>query len=162
MSIPKSPGHIVDLKVFLVISFYPFYVLMNHSEGHEIGQVRVVFQVVPSAAHIGQPLPDRFLTYIHRFDIVPQLNPSRNSNSRGCYPEASSSMYILKRAQRTDNTLIGGVVPLQQIRGMVNLVPRFGEKADRRLTKMNCLAFSREFWLNKYFDKETFYALDSM
>lgn len=71
-------------------------------------------------------------------------------------------MYVLKRARQTDNTPIGGVVPLQQIRGMVDLVPRFGEKADRRLMRTNCLEYSTEFFLNKYIDKELYYALDSM
>lgn len=91
---------------------------------------------------------------------MPQLNTG-SSTVRGSYPEAASSMYILKRARRANNSFIGGIVPLQQIRGMVDLVPRFGEKADRRLGKTNCLAYSTEFWLNKYFDKELFYALDT-
>lgn len=69
-------------------------------------------------------------------------------------------MYVLKRATRTDGTPFGGIVPLRQVRTLVNLVPRFGDKAERRLTKTNSFAYSGEFWLNKYFDKEMFYALD--
>ncbi len=40
-----------------------------------------------------------------------------------------------------------------------DVVPRFGAKADPRLNKTNTLACSNEFWLNKYFNKELFYAL---
>jgi hypothetical protein len=69
-------------------------------------------------------------------------------------------MYILKRAKRLDGTIIGGIIPLSQIRALVDLVPRFGAQADRRLTKENSLEYSTEFFLNKYFDKEFFFALD--
>ena len=70
-------------------------------------------------------------------------------------------MYVLKRARRTDGTVIGGVIPLSQIRALVGLVPRFGAEADRHFTKMNSLEYSTEFFLNKYFDKELFFALDN-
>jgi hypothetical protein len=49
---------------------------------------------------------------------------------------------------------------LDQIRSLVNLTPRFGQKASRILTKFNSLEFSSEFWLNKYFTKELFLALN--
>jgi len=71
-------------------------------------------------------------------------------------------MYVLKRARRSDRTVVGGIVPLCQICALVDLVPRFGAEADRRLTKANSLEYSAEFWLNKYFDKEIFFALDDV
>ena len=70
-------------------------------------------------------------------------------------------MYVLKRAVRADKTHIGGIIPLQQTRELVDLVPRFGAEADRRFTYANSLEYSTEFWLNKYFDKELFYTLNS-
>ena len=70
-------------------------------------------------------------------------------------------MYVLKHATWMNEMPMGGIIPLQQIRALVDLVPRFGEKADRHLTKMNSLSYSSEFWLNKYLDKELFYALDT-
>ena len=80
---------------------------------------------------------------------------------RGPYPEAATLMYVLKHAIWTDGTPIGGIIPLRQIRALADLVPRFGEKADRCLTKTNSLSYCLEFWLNKYFDKELFYAMDT-
>jgi hypothetical protein len=68
-------------------------------------------------------------------------------------------MYVLKRSRRHDNTTIGDVVPLGQLRVLLDLIPRFGADADRRLTKETSLEFSLEFWLNRYFEKELFYAL---
>jgi hypothetical protein len=41
----------------------------------------------------------------------------------------------------------------------VDLVPHFGKAADKQLSKETVLEYGLEFWLNKYFDKELFYAL---
>lgn len=70
-------------------------------------------------------------------------------------------MYILKRAKRLNGTIIGGIIPLSQIRALVDLVPRFGAEAHPHLTKANSLQYSTEFFLNKYFNKELFFALDN-
>lgn len=99
--------------------------------------------------------------YAQRFDIVPQLNPTGQgeSNERGPYLEPSTGMYLLKHARRTDGSIMGDVVPLAQLRTLVDLVPRFGKTANRQLSKETVLEYSSEFWLNKYFGKELFYAL---
>ena len=68
-------------------------------------------------------------------------------------------MYVLKRSQRADGTIVGDVMPLGRLRALLDLVPRFGTEADKRLTKETSLKFSMEFWLNRYFEKELFYAL---
>ncbi len=67
-------------------------------------------------------------------------------------------MYVLKRACRADGSIMGDIVPLAQLRTLVDLVPRFGKKANRQLAKETVLEYSSEFWLNKYFEKELFYA----
>jgi hypothetical protein len=67
-------------------------------------------------------------------------------------------MYLLKHARRSDRAIMGDVVPLDQIRALIDLVPCFGAEADKRLTRGTTLEYSSEFWLNKYFDKELFYA----
>jgi hypothetical protein len=54
---------------------------------------------------------------------------------------------------------MGGILPLGQVRALVNLVPLLGEVADNRLTKETLLEYGSEFRLNPYFDKELFYAL---
>jgi hypothetical protein len=55
--------------------------------------------------------------------------------------------------------LMGNVIPLGQLRALLDLVPHFGAAANKRLTKEMSLELSLEFWLNKYFTKELFYAL---
>lgn len=107
---------------------------------------------------------DIFLAYIQRFDIIPQLNPliSGSTTQRGQYPDPSSGMYVVKKATRSNGTPIGDIVPLNQLQSLVDLTPRFGAKADTRFDKTNSLACATEFWLNKYFDKDLFFALDNV
>ena len=98
-----------------------------------------------------------YVAYVQHFDAMPQFNPATQSVTQ-C-PESASSLYALKRAQQADNSLLGDIVPIHQLCSLVSLIPRFGEKADSRLNKSNNLFYSNEFWLNKYFNKEMFFAL---
>ena len=71
-------------------------------------------------------------------------------------------MHLLKRARQSDGSIMGDIVPLGQLRKLVDLVPRFGKQANRQLAKETVLEYSSEFWLNKYFEKELFYAFKSI
>lgn len=134
---------------------------MGLGSGHQIAQLRLIFRAIPSQAFSPSPKDDTFLSYVQRFDIIPQPNPvaPASSHIKGPYPHPSTGMYLLKRARRNDGNIMGDVVPLSQLRALIDLVPRFGAEADKRLTKETALEYSSEFWLNKYFDKELFYAL---
>ena len=70
-------------------------------------------------------------------------------------------MHLLKRAKRHDGTILGDVVPLSNVRALASLIPRFGKAAEKQLTKESSLEHSLEFRLNKYFNKEFFYALNN-
>ena len=91
-----------------------------------------------------------FLTYVQRFDIVPQATS---------YREPTTQMHVLKRAIRSGGQCLGDVIPISQIRSYANLIPCFGQHADPRLTTFNSYEHSCEFFLNKYFDKNTYYSL---
>ena len=66
---------------------------------------------------------------------------------------------MLEWAQRSDGSFFGDVIVLEHIRALVDLIPHFGEAADKRLSKETVLEHVSEFRLNKYFQKELFYAL---
>ena len=68
-------------------------------------------------------------------------------------------MPILKRATCANGEHLGEVIPLSQICSYVNLIPHFDAVADTCLTEFNSLEHSQEFFLNKYFDKNTMFAL---
>ncbi|KAI5996688.1 hypothetical protein EDD15DRAFT_2387099 [Pisolithus albus] len=118
-------------------------------QGHIIVQLRLIMRP------LGKPRKqwswaDRFLSYVQRFDIVPQA---------GTYRDPSSQMHILKRAMRSGGQHLGDVIPVSQIRTYANLIPRFGQHADACLTSFNSFKHCREFFLNKYFDKNSYHPL---
>ncbi|KAG1856135.1 hypothetical protein F4604DRAFT_1590413 [Suillus subluteus] len=58
-----------------------------------------------------------------------------------------------------NNDRIGDVIPVTQIVAPVHLIPRFGRKADPRLTMQSSINHTTEFYLNKFWNKELFFAL---
>lgn len=117
----------------------------------------LIFRIVPTGLDVSY-VTDRFLCYVQRYDIVPQPNPDLPT-SRGPFPEHLTGCYLLKRGKRASGDVIGDIVPLDQVRALADVAPRLGARANRRFSKENGLHFATEFWLNKYFDKEIFYAL---
>ena len=113
--------------------------------------------IIPSRQTPSVVEKNPYVAYVQRFDVMPQFNPATQSVTQS--PESASSLYALKQARRTDSSLLGDIVPIHQIRSLVSLIPRFGEKANPRLNKSNSLFYSNEFWLNKYFNNEMFFAL---
>jgi len=105
------------------------------------------------------PNAPSYLLYAQRFDIIPQLTAT--PPARAAIPDTTTGLYIFKRALRTDKSRIGDIIPLSHCRMPVQLVPRFGTKADARLTSRNSMEWSREFFLNSYFDKDIFQYLRS-
>lgn len=123
-----------------------------------MAQVQLILWIVPPKLGRLAFGTEKFLAYVQRFDIVPQLNPSFSARS-GPYPDPITSMYLLKCSTRADGSRMGDIIPLGQLRSPVELTPSFGKKADSRLTKESSLEYSSEFWLDRYFDKEAFFAL---
>lgn len=117
----------------------------------------MIFRVVPRKDSLPPAGTNNFLAYVQRFDVVPQIDPT--SGGRGVFPEPASGMYQLKRARRVDQSIMGDIIPLERVRAPVELTPRFGKIADKRLTKQTSLDYCEEFWLSKWFNKELFFAL---
>ncbi|KAI5982061.1 hypothetical protein EDD15DRAFT_2378525 [Pisolithus albus] len=120
-------------------------------QGHAIVHVRLIMcPVLPRGSSGVNRFSDRFLIYAQRFDIVPQGNSS---------VERTTGLHVLKKAMRASGSELGEVFPLDQLRSYAHVVPRFGRKADNRLTSTNCIHSSPSFFLNKYFEKDFFYAI---
>ena len=128
------------------------------SLGHQIVEAKLIFRIAGRNS-LPNTVPDDFLVYAQKFDIIPQVNFAFSGTKRqGPYPESNSGLHLLKRAVRNDN-LVGDIVPLSRFRCLVDLVPRFGSKADERLDSNNAILYSTQFWLNSYFEKDLFYCL---
>ena len=123
--------------------------MLTNVGGFFIGQIRAIFHPI-------WEIPTKYplyLAYVQRFDIVPQTHLPRG---RRLAPDPIHGMYVLRRAHRSDGSPMGGIVPLHHLRMPVHLIPRFGEKADPRLTSRTSFDNSNVFFLNHYFDKEDF------
>jgi len=97
-----------------------------------------------------------YLVYAERFEIIPQP-VNHGSASRGAYPDPVTGFYVMKRSTRANGSRLGDVIPLLQARIPAPVVPRYGVKADSKLTSRNSLEYSTEFHLNSFFDKELYY-----
>ena len=118
-----------------------FPVYIYHPTGHSVVQVRLIFRLLRS---------DVFLAYVQRLNAT---IPSSNTF------DSAAGMHVLKRAIRNNGTRAGEVIPLRYIRSPAHVIPRFGKEANSRLTAHTSYELSNEFWLNKYWNKEFFYAL---
>ncbi|KAH7906142.1 hypothetical protein BJ138DRAFT_1016684 [Hygrophoropsis aurantiaca] len=115
-------------------SDWPAHGLKDHS----VAQLRLIFRPLHS---------DIFLAYIQRFDLVsPAVDPH-------------TGMHWLRRAVRRNGDRIGDIIPLSQIRSPAPLIPHFGKKANSRLNSRTCYEVLTDFWLNKFWNKEFYYAM---
>ncbi|KAG2157308.1 hypothetical protein DEU56DRAFT_750446 [Suillus clintonianus] len=112
----------------------------NGLYGHTVGEIRVILHPVGKAG-TNWSWKDHFLTYVHRFNVVLQGGSNREPNTQ---------LHVLKRVKRLNGT---------RLRAPVNHVPRFGASTDNHLNPYNGMEHASEFWLNKYWDKNTFFPL---
>ena len=119
-----------------------FQVYVYYLTGHSVAQVRLIFRLLRS---------DIFLAYVQRLNAT--IPPSSNT------VDSAVGMHLLKRAIRNNGARVGEVIPLCYIRSPAHVIPRFGKEANLRLTIHTSYELSNEFWLNKYWNKEFFYAL---
>ncbi|KAI5988816.1 hypothetical protein EDD15DRAFT_2172157 [Pisolithus albus] len=117
--------------------------------GHNVVLIRLIMSPLsPRGTTI--PWADRALVYAERLDLVQQAH--------GLVDHATG-LHVLQRAVRASGTPLGEVFPLDQIRSYTHITPRFGAAADNRLSSANSIHFAQSFFLNKYFDKDFFYAI---
>jgi hypothetical protein len=117
-------------------------------------------RAVPLADSPNIPIFNSFLAYVQRFDFVMPSASSTPTPQKGPRPDHATQMLVLKRSTRADGTRMGDVIPLSHLRTPAHLIPRFSNAADTRLTKESCLEYSKEFFLNKFFDKCMYYSLE--
>lgn len=74
-------------------------------------------------------------------------------------PEPGIDMFLLQSHRRSDRSRMGDIIPLTDVREIVELVPCYGPKMDRKLDCNNSLDIWDSFYLNNFADKETFHAI---
>lgn len=114
-------------------------------------EIQLIFRPVPPRGSEGVWWSDQFLVYVARLDVVRERNKDIDE---------ITGMHILKRVQRASGLIpVGDVVPLSQVRALAPVVPRFGPKANPRLTAQTSSHYCNSFYLNHFFNKELFFAL---
>ena len=66
---------------------------------------------------------------------------------------------MLRRATKSNGSQIGDVVPVSHIHSTAHLIPNFSKEAHPHLTRQSSYELTSDFWLNKYWSKEFYYAL---
>ncbi|KAJ7672465.1 hypothetical protein DFH06DRAFT_1124357 [Mycena polygramma] len=116
-------------------------------QGHNVCELKLIFRAVPERNFVPPTGKDQFLAYVQRFNVAPE-------------PDPSTRLYKASRTIRDDKTIVGDVIPLERLRAAVDLNPIFGKTANRKLTVQNTFHYCTNFWLNPFFTKEFFWALD--
>jgi len=120
--------------------------VLTPMKGHFIVQLQLIFHPLNM---------DYLVAYVQHFNIVSQQSSMHNVHPR-------MGMCLLRGATRSNGTRIGDVVPISNIQSAVHLIPNFGKEAHSRLSKQNCYEVLDEFWLNKYWSKEFYYAMNQL
>ncbi|KAG1879138.1 hypothetical protein F4604DRAFT_1880090 [Suillus subluteus] len=112
--------------------------------GHTICEVQLI--ICPMARR-GSRITwrDQYLCYVHSMKVG------------AVHPVAG--MHVLKHAKHVDGTPVGNIVPLKQMCAFISMIPELGAAADAWLTKETSTHYSLSFFLNKYFNKQLYYAL---
>ncbi|KAG1857132.1 hypothetical protein F4604DRAFT_1590006, partial [Suillus subluteus] len=118
-------------------------------KGHTVVEVHLVMQPLPPRGKT-TPWAAHFLTYVQCLDVIPHLL------------EHTMQMHILKCAMRSAGVPFGDILPLDQLCSFAHIVPCFGPVADPHLTAENSAHSAQVFFLNKYIDKEFYYAISNL
>ncbi|KAG2109266.1 uncharacterized protein F5147DRAFT_773077 [Suillus discolor] len=123
-------------------------------KGHAVVEVHLIMQPLPpQGTSSSASWAAHFLMYVQRLDVMPQRH--------GNLLEHTTQVHVLKCAMRSAGTPFGDILPLDQLRSLDHIIPRFGHVADSRLTAENSAHFAQTFFLNKYIDKDFYYAISN-
>ncbi|KAI6039085.1 hypothetical protein EDC04DRAFT_2568878 [Pisolithus marmoratus] len=131
-------------------------VLVSHESGDLMSadpesELRAILQPICHSA----PPP---LIYVEFFNFS-NLHYYMVDNIRVVAPAPKIEMFVVQRRFRSNGRPLGDIIPLDNVRQVIQLIPKFGVKAPREMTCDNCLDVGREFYLNSFADKETFHAI---
>ncbi|KAJ7705815.1 hypothetical protein B0H16DRAFT_1346020 [Mycena metata] len=117
--------------------------------GYRIGQVRVVFSLKPHHLKGLFPpgiAPPKYLAYVEWFSPFT------------AHPEPHHLMYKVKRSMK-EGQRIATIVPLENIRRSVHLLPKFGPVAPSHWTSSNVLDECPTFFVNCFSDRHIYATL---
>ncbi|KAG1791079.1 uncharacterized protein HD556DRAFT_1433078 [Suillus plorans] len=122
---------------------------------NRIAQVRAVFQpIAPHNVTLPHYLADQPLLYVQYYEIVGDPGSQR-----------AISMYTVARKYWEGPTgqriRLGAVIPLTDVTHAVELIPMYGQGADRTVGAATSMEVYERFYLNNFSDKEVYHSLRS-
>ncbi|KAG1802576.1 hypothetical protein EV424DRAFT_1331381 [Suillus variegatus] len=105
------------------------------------------------ASHLNQP----FL-YVEFFNFS-HSSVNTFNGLRLVTPTPVTDMYLVHRCIHLNNTALGDIVPLESVRQVIQLIPKFGREVSAAMNCDNSLQLAREFYVNNFADKETFHVI---
>ena len=81
------------------------------------------------------------------------------NNTRVVSPSPGLEMFVVQCRRRSNSLPLGDIIPLDHMRQVVQLVPKFGAQVPVNMMSDNCLDVGYKFYVNSFADKETFHAV---
>ncbi|KAJ6561026.1 hypothetical protein B0H10DRAFT_2240103 [Mycena sp. CBHHK59/15] len=119
------------------------------TKGYRIAQIRVVFTIPPRVAKTLFPPgiePSKYLAYVEWF------SPFNRS------PEPNHLMYTISRTEK-DGERMASIIPVQNIRRSIHLLPKFGTVAPSDWKSSNVLEKCSTFFANPWTDRHMYATL---
>ncbi|KIJ59743.1 hypothetical protein HYDPIDRAFT_32958 [Hydnomerulius pinastri MD-312] len=136
-------------------------VLIAHESGDPtsdiIGERYLVAQVKAILQPVTAPLQPPLL-YVEFFNFSNAHFVVVNG-VRIVVPTPKIDMFLVHRRLRSNKLPLGDIIPMDSVRQVIQLIPKFGAAASPEMTCDNCLDVAREFYINSFADKETFHAI---
>ncbi|KAH7908791.1 hypothetical protein BJ138DRAFT_1012076, partial [Hygrophoropsis aurantiaca] len=122
------------------------------SERYLVAQVRTILQPITDS-------PGPVLLYVQFFDFS-NAHFAIVNGVRIVVPAPMVEMFLVKRRFRSNDQPLGDIVPMDSVRQVLQLVPKFGSSdVSEEMTCDNVLDVCREFYVNNFANKETFHAI---
>ena len=119
--------------------------------GYLIAQVRAILQPLTNP-------PSSPLIYVEFFNFS-NAHFAVVDGIRVVAPAPKIDMFIVHRRLHNNGQHSGDIIRLEDVRDVMQLVPKHSGKVPADMTCNNCLELGREFYVNSFADKEVFHAI---
>ena len=133
----------------LFISSHSLTVMIH--PGYLIAQVRAIVQPITNPTSPPLLYVEFFSFSTAHFQMVDGI--------RVAAPAPDLEMFLVRRRLRSDGQHLGDIIRLDDVRQVIELVPKFGSSVPQNMTCDNSLELGGDFYVNSFADKETFHAI---
>ncbi|KAI9458070.1 hypothetical protein HD554DRAFT_2029733, partial [Boletus coccyginus] len=119
--------------------------------GYLVAQVRAILEPITDP-------PSSPLLYVEFFNFS-NAHFVVVDGIRVTAPAPDLEMFLVRRRLRSNGQRLGDIIPFDDVRQVIQLIPKFGSAVPPNMTCDNSLELGGEFYVNSFADKETFHAI---